>query len=95
MKISDFDKNIGIENYFTPTPGIGGKLRSITSDFVVEEISGNNELQTIEAGPFFKKTSQFSKTDPTVFATLVKCGLSTIEVKEELSRLLSLKKEAI
>ncbi len=38
MKVSDFDKNIGIENYFTPTPGIGGKLRSITNDFVVEEI---------------------------------------------------------
>jgi len=38
MKISDFDKNIGIENYFTSTPGIGGKLRSITNDFIVEEI---------------------------------------------------------
>jgi len=38
MKISDFDKNIGIENYLTPTPGIGGKLRSITNDFIVEEI---------------------------------------------------------
>ncbi|UCD13938.1 MAG: tRNA pseudouridine(13) synthase TruD [Thermoplasmatales archaeon] len=36
--MSDFEKNIGIETYFTPQPGISGKLRSIPEDFIVEEI---------------------------------------------------------
>lgn len=38
MKISDFEKNIGIETYFTPYPGINGKLRTVTEDFIVNEI---------------------------------------------------------
>jgi tRNA pseudouridine13 synthase len=38
MKVSNFEKDIGIETYFTPYPGIGGKLRSLTEDFIVNEI---------------------------------------------------------
>jgi len=32
-------KNIGIENFFTSTKGIGGRLRRTAEDFVVEEVS--------------------------------------------------------
>ena len=38
MKSLDFEKHIGIEIYFTKEPGIGGKLRSISEDFTVNEI---------------------------------------------------------
>ncbi|MFW6121081.1 MAG: tRNA pseudouridine(13) synthase TruD, partial [Petrotogales bacterium] len=38
MKIPCFEKKIGILTYFTTTPGIGGKLRSIPEDFIVKEI---------------------------------------------------------
>jgi len=37
--VLDFEKNIGINTYFTPYPGIGGKLRSIPEDFNVKENS--------------------------------------------------------
>jgi tRNA pseudouridine13 synthase len=38
MKSLDFEKYIGIEIYFTKEQGIGGKLRSIPEDFIVNEI---------------------------------------------------------
>ena len=38
MRSLDFEKNIGIEAYFTEEEGIGGKLRTIPEDFVVKEI---------------------------------------------------------
>ncbi|MCK4416095.1 MAG: tRNA pseudouridine(13) synthase TruD, partial [Thermoplasmatales archaeon] len=38
MKSLDFEKNIGIGTYFTKELGIGGKLRSLPEDFIVEEI---------------------------------------------------------
>jgi tRNA pseudouridine13 synthase len=39
MKILDYEKRIGIELFLTQTEGIGGKLRTIPQDFIVEEIS--------------------------------------------------------
>ena len=38
MKRLDFEKNIGIETYFTNYTGIGGKLRISPEDFIVNEI---------------------------------------------------------
>ena len=38
MKRLDFEKNIGIEAYFTNYMGIGGKLRISPEDFIVNEI---------------------------------------------------------
>jgi len=39
MKVLATEKNIGIETFFTPFDGVGGKLRSIPEDFVVREVS--------------------------------------------------------
>jgi tRNA pseudouridine13 synthase len=39
MKVLNTEKKIGIETFFTPFDGIGGKLRSIHEDFIVKEIS--------------------------------------------------------
>jgi tRNA pseudouridine13 synthase len=39
MKVLGTEKNIGIETFFTPFEGVGGKLRSIPEDFVVREAS--------------------------------------------------------
>lgn len=38
MKSLDFEKNIGMETFFTKEPGMGGKLRSLPEDFIVKEI---------------------------------------------------------
>jgi len=39
MKVLDAEKNIGIETFFTTFSGVCGKLRTITEDFIVNEIS--------------------------------------------------------
>lgn len=39
MKVLDAEKNIGIETFFTPFKGIGGKLRTVSEDFAVTEVS--------------------------------------------------------
>jgi tRNA pseudouridine13 synthase len=39
MKFLEVEKNIGIETFFTRAGGVGGKLRTIPEDFIVEEIS--------------------------------------------------------
>ncbi|MEE8167944.1 MAG: tRNA pseudouridine(13) synthase TruD [Candidatus Hydrothermarchaeales archaeon] len=35
------DRFLGLEYFITTTPGIGGKLRTVTKDFVVEELHGD------------------------------------------------------
>ena len=39
MKVLDVEKKIGIETFFTPFKGIGGKLRTTPEEFIVNEIS--------------------------------------------------------
>jgi tRNA pseudouridine13 synthase len=39
MQVLKAEKIIGIENFFTPFEGTGGKLRTIPEDFIVNEIS--------------------------------------------------------
>lgn len=39
MNCLDAEKQIGIETFFTPFVGVGGKLRTVPEDFVVREIS--------------------------------------------------------
>ena len=39
MRFLEAEKNIGIETFFTSAIGVGGKLRTIPDDFIVNEIS--------------------------------------------------------
>ncbi len=39
MKVLESEKSVGVEVFFTPFGGIGGKLRTIPKDFTVKEIS--------------------------------------------------------
>jgi len=39
MKISKIEKKVGIEIFFSPFNGVGGKLRTVPEDFIVNEIS--------------------------------------------------------
>jgi tRNA pseudouridine13 synthase len=50
MKVLDTEISTGIETFFTSFEGIGGKLRSISEDFVVREVS--NYPSKIENGRF-------------------------------------------
>lgn len=89
----DLLSSIGIINIFKERPL--GYLRLWPQDFIVEEVSQKDGLQTVESEPFFKEGERFSKTDPTCYATLVKCGLSTIEAQEILAANLGIEKKAI
>ena len=44
------EQNVGLETFYTETKGIGGKLRSIPEDFIVEERFSNPKHD--EKGPF-------------------------------------------
>ncbi len=87
-------KAVGIECFFDGDFPLG-YLKLWPQDFIVEEISGNGDLQTIEVGPFFSSAYSFSETNPTIFATLVKAGLSSIEAQQELAKTLDSDKNLI
>jgi tRNA pseudouridine13 synthase len=57
MKVLATEKKIGIETFFTPYGGIGGKLRTSPEDFVVREVSNY---------PSKKEKGRFTIADVTV-----------------------------
>lgn len=67
-----------------------GYLKLWPQDFIVEEIAANNELQTVFPEKFLHIKRDFLPEDPIIYATLVKCGLSTIEAVGDLARNLNL-----
>lgn len=72
-----------------------GYLKLWPQDFIVEEISRDEEIQTIKIENFFDKKRPFSEEEPTIYATLVKCGLSTIEAIEEIASFSKIKEGGI
>lgn len=67
-----------------------GLLKLWPEDFIVEEISESGDISTVS----FKPPSPIDPA-PTIYATLVKCGLSTIEAIEDIAHQLNIKKEQI
>lgn len=70
-----------------------GYLKLWPQDFIVEEVLKDNTIQTIDLGNFFSE-KEFSE-EPTIYGTLVKCGLSTIEAIEEMVSFLNIDKKKI
>ena len=70
-----------------------GYLKFLPQDFIVEEVLQDNSIQTIEKGDLMKAGAP--DNGPTIYATLVKCGLSTIEAIEEISALWFIDKKNI
>src|SRR3989344_3880380 len=69
-----------------------GFLKIMPSDFLVEEISENGaqtDIDVVETNPVPDEAGRM------VYATLVKCGLSTLEAVEELANLLGINKDKI
>jgi len=44
MKVLPFEKQIGIETFFTSVEGVGGKLRVFPEDFTQEQIAKGKTL---------------------------------------------------
>lgn len=72
-----------------------GYLKLWPQDFIVEEIGINEETETITMDKFLSRKKEFTRDDPIIYATLVKCGLSTIESTEELAKFLRINSENI
>ncbi len=90
----DVLQSVGISGVFPENLPLG-YLKFLPQDFVVEEVPKSEELQTVALGPFLKSSSRLSNNNPTIFATLVKCGLSTLEAREELAKTLHLEEKTI
>ncbi len=92
---SQFLEKIGIslpnkiqENLFP------GYLKLWPQDFIVEEILKDNTIQTVNFNNFSKEKGDLLNQG-TLYTTLVKCGLSTIEVIEEIASFLNTDKKKI
>lgn len=72
-----------------------GYVKFWPQDFIVEEISKTGEIQTIDIEPFLNKRGEILETEPTLYATLIKADLSTIEAAEQLTSLLKIRMEEI
>lgn len=62
-------------------------------DFIVEEISKDGTVETVNSDDFFHTKKPYSKDDPTAYATLVKCKFSTFEAANQLSDILDIDKK--
>src|SRR5262245_15184495 len=80
-----FLQSIGIEGVFANQPI--GYLKLWPQDFIVEEIREDGSLSTVD--PETVRTVAI-ENGGTIWADLVKVGRSTIEVVDEISRILSL-----
>lgn len=68
-------KSLGLSYYSTKLPGIGGKIRQTLKDFIVEEISLDNEISYC-----FKENSEIKLNQPTRYIrlSLEKHGVETL-----------------
>ena len=72
---------------------IRGHIRLFPEDFIVEEVSQDGVLHTIDTAPLFN--GHPAENGKTVWCDLVKIGIDTLEALEELSRRLGVEKKYI
>ena len=49
LQVPQLEKEVGIETYVTQSLGIGGRIRQLTDDFVVEELLVDGSLAEVSA----------------------------------------------
>lgn len=67
-----------------------GYLKLWPQDFIVEEITEDGTIQNIGIGNTFKNAEGISEKDKTIYATMVKCDLSTLEAVDEIASILEI-----
>jgi tRNA pseudouridine13 synthase len=100
LEVHPIEKSLGIETYLTQIPGIGGKLRTIFEDFVVEEISSQGEvlksLTLNQSSP--KNELELEKLPaniPTVCLVVEKYNQETLAVVLKLAKFLQISSKNI
>ncbi len=71
-----------------------GVIKFVPQDFIVEEVSETGEVCTIQKENVLS-TDTTVLEGPTIYATIVKCGLSTLNIVTELTKALSCSVEQI
>jgi len=100
MEVHPIEKEIGIETYFTQTPGIGGKLRTNFQDFIVEEISSQGEiiksLTLNQINPQNElELDKLPLNNPTVCLVVEKYNYETLAVVLKLAKFLQISSRSI
>ncbi|MBX4211682.1 MAG: tRNA pseudouridine(13) synthase TruD [Candidatus Yanofskybacteria bacterium] len=72
-----------------------GYLKLWPQDFIVEEVNPSGEVYTITAENLISDGYIVDPSHSTIYATLVKCGISTIEAMRDLSSALNCKEDQI
>jgi len=67
-----------------------GYLKLWPQDFIVEEKSMYGTQETVDCDNLFDTKKGFSESDPTIYATLVKCKLPSFEATNDLARTLGI-----
>lgn len=87
--LQEFGISIPGKQSFSP-----GYLKLWPEDFIVEEISPEGEVYTVTKENVLSENTSLSYA-PTIFATLVKCGISTIEAIDDMVAQLDCERSAI
>jgi len=76
------EKTLGMELYSTDFPGVGGRLKIRFEDFIVEEISANQTVLSLQDWPESTETPHIVEGERNRFVTFTvqKMGLSTMDV---------------
>jgi len=82
--------SIGIEGLRPDRPA--GYLRLMPQDFIVEEISQDSAIHTVDINADLQEVFG---TDSTIYCDLVKIGTSTLEIKDHLASLLDIEDKYI
>ncbi|MBI2123759.1 MAG: tRNA pseudouridine(13) synthase TruD [Candidatus Wildermuthbacteria bacterium] len=85
----EFQKWIGIEVFPDTLPL--GYLRLMPQDFIVEEVARDGTVHTVDVDP----SPATSFEGKTVYADLVKIGISTLEAQSQIAEALSLQPQSI
>lgn len=87
------DKELGIETYLTDADGIGGRLRELVEDFVVEEIPlGFSSIEEFTSASLSRLPSKYEKY---AICTLEKRGIDTIRAASIIAQRLHFKEEEV
>lgn len=88
-------QNVGIEGVFGERPL--GHIKLFPEDFIVEEVSRDGTIHTIDATPQNAPEKKHSGDEETktVWADLIKMGMDSIEVVNEIARQLGIDKKHI
>jgi len=82
---------IGIEGVFGEYPF--GHLKYLPEDFIVEEISLDKKISTVDIGSGVQNLQE--QEGSTIYAELVKVGLTTFHAKDEIARFVEIPSQSI